>query len=202
MRPPFRAACGASYPLASPRLSVTNPNRTMSPPLNLRIRPATPDDAAACIEHAKNVIEEFPEYLSFNPGEFDYTPEQERKILADAAASDNAAFLLAEIDGQVVGLLNYSGGKRQASRHAVVLGISVRKAWCERGVGTALLRAAIEHARAGGVVKRIELAVFAQNRRAIHVYEKLGFRHEGRRRNAVYKNGRYHDDLLMALLLD
>jgi putative acetyltransferase len=83
-----------------------------------------------------------------------------------------------------------------------MLGISVRKDWCDRGVGTALLRAAIDHARAGGVVKRIELAVFAQNARAIHVYEKLGFRHEGRRRNAVLKNGRYLDDLIMALLLE
>jgi RimJ/RimL family protein N-acetyltransferase len=174
----------------------------MAPPANLRIRPATADDAAACIEHARKVIEEFPEYLFYTPGEFDYTPEQERKILADAAASDNSAFLLAEVDGQIVGLLNYRGGQRQAGRHAAMLGISVRKDWCDRGVGTALLRAAIDHARAGGVVKRIELAVFAQNARAIHVYEKLGFRHEGRRRNAVYKNGQYHDDLIMGLLLE
>ena len=173
-----------------------------APPAELEIRRATPEDAAACIEHAKRVIEEFPENLSFNPGEFDYTLEQEQKILADAAGSDNNVFLIARVDGEVVGLLNYSGGKRQAMRHAVVLGISVRKAWCGRGVGTALLRAAIDHARASGVVKRIELSVFAHNKRAIHVYEKLGFVQEGRRRNSVYKNGRYVDDLIMALLLD
>jgi RimJ/RimL family protein N-acetyltransferase len=174
---------------------------TAPPPL-LTIRPATPADAAACIEHATRVIEEFPDNLTFAPGEFDYTLEQEEKILAEAATADNAVFLLAVVDDQIVGLLNYAGGKRRAQRHAVVLGISVRRAFCGRGIGTALLRAAIDHAKAGGVVKRIELAVYAHNERAIHVYEKLGFVHEGRRRNAAFKNGRYLDDLVMALLLD
>jgi RimJ/RimL family protein N-acetyltransferase len=168
----------------------------------LTIRPATPDDAAAAIEHTTRAIEEFPENLVLNPGEFDYTLEYEQNLFADVAASDNSAFLLALIDDQIVGLLNYTGGKRPALRHAAVLGISVRKAWCDRGVGTALMQAAIAHAKAGGVVKRLELAVYAHNERAIHVYAKLGFVREGRRKNAVLKNGRYFDDLIMALLLD
>lgn len=173
-----------------------------APPASLVIRPATPDDAAAAIEHTTRAIEEFPENLVLNPGEFDYTLEYEQKLFADVAASDNSAFLLALVDDQIVGLLNYTGGKRQSLRHAAVLGISVRKAWCDRGVGTALLQAAIAHAMAGGVIKRLELAVYAHNARAIHVYEKLGFHPEGRRQNAVCKNGRYFDDLIMALLLD
>ena len=170
--------------------------------INLEIRRATVGDAGACIEHATRVIEEFPDNLSFAPGEFDYTLEYEQNLFAEVAASDNSVFLLALVDDQIVGLLNYTGGKRQSLRHAAVLGISVRKAWCNQGVGTALLQAAIAHARAGGVIKRLELAVYAHNARAIHVYQKLGFHQEGRRQNAVCKNGRYFDDLIMALLLD
>ncbi|HEY7119095.1 MAG TPA: GNAT family N-acetyltransferase [Tepidisphaeraceae bacterium] len=168
---------------------------------SLTIRRATADDAAACIEHARQVIDEFPDNLSFAPGEFDYTLEQEQKFLGDAANTDNALFLLALIDGQIVGLLNYTGGKRQCNRHAVVLGVSVRKEWCDRGIGTALVRAAIDHARASGVVKRIDLAVFTHNERAIHVYRKLGFIEEGHRRACALKNGQYIDDLIMAMLL-
>src|SRR5438270_6591158 len=113
--------------------------RTMSatPPPSLRIRRATADDAQACIDHAKNVIEEFPDNLSFNPGEFDYTLDQEQKILDGAARSDNSVFLIAFVGDQIVGLLNYTGGKRAANRHAAVLGISVRKAWCDQGIGRA-----------------------------------------------------------------
>jgi len=175
----------------------------MSPtPTKIEIRQARPDDAAACIRHVHRISEEFPENVTCAPGEFDVTVEQEQKLLADAAASDNALFLLALADDDVVGLLNYSGGKRRSLRHAVTLGVSVRKAWCDRGVGTALLNAAIAHARATGVVRRIELQVYNHNERAIHVYRKLGFTEEGRRRHAAFKNGRYYDDLVMALLFD
>ena len=51
-------------------------------------------------------------------------------------------------------------------------------------------------------IKRLELAVYTHNERAIHVYETLGFVREGRRKNVVRKNGRYLDDLIMALMLD
>lgn len=49
---------------------------------------------------------------------------------------------------------------------------------------------------------RIWLEVLESNARAIHVYEKLGFRHETRRREAVHKFGRWQDVLVMSLLED
>jgi len=47
---------------------------------------------------------------------------------------------------------------------------------------------------------RVSLEVFAFNARAIHVYEKVGFRHEGRMRDALWWDGAPHDTLLMAAL--
>jgi diamine N-acetyltransferase len=49
-------------------------------------------------------------------------------------------------------------------------------------------------------LNRIYLYVFETNPRAIHVYEKLGFATEGRLRQAIYRNGRYSDALLMSML--
>ena len=49
-------------------------------------------------------------------------------------------------------------------------------------------------------LNRIELDVFAENARARRVYEKVGFREEGVRRQAVYKYGRYQDVVVMGLL--
>ena len=49
-------------------------------------------------------------------------------------------------------------------------------------------------------LNRIYLYVFETNLRAIHVYEKLGFATEGRLRQAIYRNGRYSDALLMSML--
>ena len=70
-----------------------------------------------------------------------------------------------------------------------------------RGIGSALMAYAIDWATKGGVLTRIELYVYASNARAIHLYEKFGFRLEGRRRQAIYQNGQYGDDLTMGLLL-
>jgi RimJ/RimL family protein N-acetyltransferase len=47
---------------------------------------------------------------------------------------------------------------------------------------------------------RIFLRVHADNQRAIRVYEKIGFVHEGRQRQAEFHGGQYHDLLFMSML--
>ncbi|MNP53465.1 Spermidine N(1)-acetyltransferase [compost metagenome] len=47
---------------------------------------------------------------------------------------------------------------------------------------------------------RVELGVFAFNKRAIHVYEKLGFNREGVQRDLLFLNQEYHDSILMSML--
>jgi RimJ/RimL family protein N-acetyltransferase len=47
---------------------------------------------------------------------------------------------------------------------------------------------------------RIWLLVMETNKRAIHVYEKAGFKHEGRQREGIYRDGRYVDYLMMSML--
>jgi RimJ/RimL family protein N-acetyltransferase len=49
---------------------------------------------------------------------------------------------------------------------------------------------------------RIELTVFDYNPRARHVYEKVGFVETGRRRQAYYFEGAYHDEIMMDILVD
>ena len=45
---------------------------------------------------------------------------------------------------------------------------------------------------------RLELTVFTDNERAIHLYESMGFQREGIRRKAAVRNGVYMDELAMA----
>jgi ribosomal protein S18 acetylase RimI-like enzyme len=79
--------------------------------------------------------------------------------------------------------------------------MSVQKEWRARGVGSTLLAQAIEWAKATGIVKRIELFVYARNTAAIHLYKNFGFKEEGRCRNAheyhqsvcaIYQHGVIH----------
>lgn len=47
---------------------------------------------------------------------------------------------------------------------------------------------------------RIYLCVFAENKRAIHAYEKVGFVHEANLREAEWRHGRWQDMLYMSVL--
>jgi len=69
------------------------------------------------------------------------------------------------------------------------------------GIGRALIQATLEGARTAGLT-RIELTVREDNERAIHLYRKLGFTHEGLKRNGVRVDGRYYNLVSMGLLLD
>jgi len=169
--------------------------------MQVTIREAQPSDAKQLIAYVQRLAKEQDIDIPLAPGEFNLTVEEEKQILADRMASDNSIMLVAEVGGRIVGQLGCKGGNRKATRHAVTLGMSVRRGWRNQGIGSALMARAIEWARSTGVVTRIELNVFARNEMAIHLYEKFGFQVEGRRRRAVYHDGEYLDDYIMALLL-
>jgi RimJ/RimL family protein N-acetyltransferase len=63
------------------------------------------------------------------------------------------------------------------------------------------MEAGIEAARRLGM-ERIELEVFASNTRAIALYERVGFVREGLKRRVRKIDGRYDDDVLMAVVFD
>lgn len=69
-----------------------------------------------------------------------------------------------------------------------------------KGYGSKATRAALRFAFHTLNLHRVELEVFDFNRRAMRAYEKAGFRLEGTRREALYQDGAYHDEHVMAIL--
>jgi RimJ/RimL family protein N-acetyltransferase len=81
------------------------------------------------------------------------------------------------------------------------LGMMVAAGWRGRGVGTALVAAAIEWARARGLHK-LTLSVFPHNEAAIALYRKFGFVEEGRLTKHIRRDsGELWDVIEMGLLL-
>ena len=80
---------------------------------------------------------------------------------------------------------------------AIVIG---QKANWGKGLGQTVSRAAIDYGFDELNLHRIELEVLANNARAIHVYEKLGFKREGIQRDAQFRSGQYLDIVTMAIL--
>lgn len=71
---------------------------------------------------------------------------------------------------------------------------------CEKGIGTFAVTEMINHAFYNLNLRRIELEVLADNLRAQHVYEKVGFVCEGTKRKAIFKNGQFVDLKMYAIL--
>ena len=69
-----------------------------------------------------------------------------------------------------------------------------------KGYGTDAVRCLLEVAFRVLNLHRVELHVYSFMKEAIHVYEKVGFKHTGVRREASYIDGEYRDDLVMDIL--
>jgi RimJ/RimL family protein N-acetyltransferase len=165
------------------------------------IREARPEDAAELLEYIYHIFAEPGINLITEPDEFSFTLEGEIQFVAEMTVAANSLYLVAEHDGAIIGQLTLEGGKKRAIHHTAILGITVAEEWRGRGVGRRLIETAIAYARQSGVIRRIELQVLARNEPAIHLYRRLGFEIEGTRRRAVFRDGEYRDDLIMALLI-
>jgi RimJ/RimL family protein N-acetyltransferase len=79
--------------------------------------------------------------------------------------------------------------------------IGERDCW-GRGYGSEATALMLEHAFGVLGLHRIALSVFEFNERAIRAYRRLGFVTEGRARDAIWRDGRFWDEILMSILED
>ena len=108
--------------------------------------------------------------------------------------------LVAVEDGEIAGYVRLVRASRFASSDHVVTvnGIAVDPARQGRGIGRALMDAAIAEARRRRA-RRLTLRVFSPNEPARRLYESAGFVVEGVLRGEFFLDGEYVDDVLMAL---
>ena len=69
-----------------------------------------------------------------------------------------------------------------------------------RGYGTEATQLMVDHAFGTLGLHRVALSVFEFNERAIRAYARVGFLTEGRAREAVWRDGRWWDELAMSVL--
>jgi RimJ/RimL family protein N-acetyltransferase len=81
----------------------------------------------------------------------------------------------------------------------VGLGIGEPEYW-NKGYGTDVMNTLLRFAFTEINLRRVTLTVFEYNPRAIRSYEKAGFRHEGRKRQLLNREGKRWDELYMGIL--
>jgi RimJ/RimL family protein N-acetyltransferase len=113
---------------------------------------------------------------------------------------DELFFLVAEVDRKVIASSDIhilSGNEK----HVGVLGIVIKSGFRDLGIGTEMMNTLVEQAMALGL-KVLTLQAFATNKRAVHVYEKVGFVQTGRVPKKHFKDGQYVDEVIMTKLIE
>lgn len=121
-------------------------------------------------------------------------PSYFTQTLAEAAVF--GAFLEEEIVG-MAGLRREPGERKQ--HKGVLWGMYVRPAAQGLGLGRALVRAVLDHAR--GEVEQVLLLVVSDNLRAVRLYESEGFASHGLERRALKQGDAYVDEYHMTRFL-
>jgi putative acetyltransferase len=120
-----------------------------------------------------------------------------RKRLAEPP--DGLFMLVACAEEEVVGNLGLeTSPNHPRMRHVGSIGMAVRDDWQGKGVGTALMEAALDLADNWLNLTRIELRVYVDNSAAVALYERFGFEIEGTHRRLAFRNGEYVDAYSMA----
>ena len=164
----------------------------------LVIREADGGDALRVLEYLEVVSGETA-FLSFGTGEFEFTEKQEAEHLEKTRNQENGIYLLGMIGDELVGVISFMGGSRPRTRHTGEFGLTVRQSHWGLGIGNALMDALILWARESGVVKKINLRVRTDNKRAIALYERKGFKSEGIVRKEMWIEGVFYDNMLMGM---
>ncbi len=161
-----------------------------------QIRRLTPADAPVYKEIRLEALQQAPEA-------FGSTYEQE---CSQSLAQFEEVLTKADVLGAFRGtdLLGMAGYRAQAgakrAHKGVLWGMYVRAAARGTGVARPLVQAILDHAR--GRVELVQLSVVSENETAQGLYRSCGFVAYGHEVHALKQDGRYYDEVLMAIALD
>lgn len=165
----------------------------------VRIRRAWEGDAEDLLRLQRRLDRETT-FMLLEPGERTTTVRQETEQIRRSFDTGNRTILVAEASGRMVGYLEARGGDYRRDRHTASINMGILQEFVGRGIGTALMSEAERWARQHGI-HRLELTVMEHNEAAISLYKKMGFAIEGRRRESLFVEGSFVDELYMAKLL-
>lgn len=173
--------------------------KTLKNGQQLVIRTVTENDAEDLIVMMKQLDQE-TKFLAREPEEFSLTVEQEITFIRNTNENANSQMIVADVDGIIVG--SCSVGRISNSlrmRHRASMGIAILQSSWGLGIGREMMLTCMEWCKNNGI-EQLELDVVSENSRAISMYESLGFKAQGIKKNAMkYGNGEYADEYFMIL---
>lgn len=142
------------------------------------------------------------ENLDREAGEGLLTPKDLEKLIYEDNRSDRNLFLVAEVEGKIVGFTRLEGNVLSRFKHKAEFGICILKEYWGYGIGKVLMDNVLNLADNMGI-KKISLNVVQTNEKAIELYKSYGFKEEGLLVNdRIHKDGKYYNTVIMGRILD
>lgn len=156
-------------------------------------------DAKALVDLLSQVSQE----TDFVVAETILSQEDMEIFLERHLESINEICLVVRVGKELAGVLNVSSTSSPQTNHIGDIFIAVQEKYWGYGLGSLLMEVALDWACHTPVIRRLELTVQARNSRAVHLYEKFGFKIEAtKERGAKTKDGEFIDVYLMSRLID
>jgi len=168
---------------------------------SLIIREAEKVDAKTLLNFINYVAGE-TDFLTFGENEFFMKGSELAEFIHKCEKTANMLMLVGDVKGELAGSLSFRGGERQRIEHTGEFAITVARKYWGQGIGTRLIETLIAWAKESGIIRKINLRVHENNRRAIKLYYRLGFVKEGFISREYLIDGKLYGNVFMGLSLD
>lgn len=167
----------------------------------IEFRTAFPEDSSLLIRYLENYQDGF-EFMISTGDEVNRDLKYEKSYIQAHLSRENSLMILGFCANELIAILNFSGGNKKRVFHDGEIGLSVAPEFQGCGIGKKIMQIFIHWAQNRPFLKRVSLSVMGNHRKAIQLYQELGFEEEGRKKLAVvFEDGRIEDLLMMGLLL-
>lgn len=164
--------------------------------LTYRIRSAVITDAK-CLSELRLQIDGETENMDREKGEAIIDQAGFRRIIERDTNHPKNLFLVADVEGRLVGYSRCEGSDLKRFAHKVEFGVGVQKDFWGYGIGKNLMKQSITWADDNGITKMV-LNVLETNKTGIELYKKLGFEFEGTIKNdRILSDGNYYSTYMM-----
>jgi len=160
------------------------------------IRIAAPEDAEALYRFGETLLGETSFFLR-GPGERARSVGEMRAVIERFAALPHYLLINAWRGSAPVGEAVAMGGDFTRNRGTATVGVGVLQAHAGRGIGRTLMAALDDFAVEKGM-RRLELTVMAHNTAARALYVKSGYVEEGAKRDSLFVDGGFVNEIMMA----
>lgn len=158
-------------------------------------------DLDSFLEFGNSLVSEFEKDPNLGIGHHQkQTRESEALWLSNLLGDvefERQVSVVASLSDRIIGSGRVSRGRQLDVQHYGELHISVAKEFRDLGLGFQMIQVLLGECKKLGI-HIVSLEVFENNPRAIHLYEKLGFKQTGRYPKKVIRDGKFVDTIIMS----